>query len=254
MFGEKCAIFGVYGKDFEAARLTYFGLYALQHRGQEGSGITTSDGKKLHTHKKAGLVAQVYSEAAIKSLPGYIAIGHNRYSTSKGGSDDHLQPVIGRDQLLAVAHNGNLPSTKALEKFLTTNGQPIQNYSDSELMAEAIKYYLIHGNSIEDAIRKAYPLFTGAFSLLIITPDKLIAVRDHCGIRPLCIGKLNGGYIVSSETCALDTVHATYLNDVQPGEMAIIDETGLHTHDYIQLIQSWISLNLSTFPAQTAYF
>jgi amidophosphoribosyltransferase len=230
MLGEKCAVFGVYGQGFEAARLTYFGLYALQHRGQEGSGITTSDGKKLYTHKRPGLVAQVYTEEAISKLHGHIAIGHNRYSTSQGGEDEHLQPVIGRDKILALAHNGNLPSTTDLVDFLTKKGLPTRHHSDSELMAEAIKYYFIQDEDIEGAVAKAFPLFTGAFSLVIMTATKLVAVRDRCGIRPLSIGKLNGGYVVASETCALDTVLATFVRDVAPGEMVVIDDNGLHSH------------------------
>ena len=230
MVGEKCAVFGVYGKGFEAARLAYFGLYALQHRGQEGSGITTSDGSNLYTHKKSGLVAQVYSETAIHSLLGYIAIGHNRYSTSKGGDETHLQPVIGQDKLFGLVHNGNLPSTTALEKFLKEHGIATQHCNDSELMAAAIKYYLIKGDSIEEAVTKAYPLFTGAFSILVITAEKLIALRDNCGIRPLCLGSLNGGYCLASETCALDTVHAEFMREVEPGEMLVIDDQGLHSY------------------------
>ncbi len=224
---EKCAVFGVYGTGFDAARLTFFGLYALQHRGQEGSGIVTSDGSELHAFRNSGLVNQIYTEDVIKGLPGSIAIGHNRYSTSKGGSTEHLQPVIGRDRQIAVAHNGNLPSTVLLENFLNKKGISPQNLNDSELMAEAIKYYVARGKSLPDAVKLAFPLFTGAFSLVIMNHDTLVAVRDEYGIRPLCIGKLNGGYIVSSETCALDTVHAKFLREVEPGEMVVINKKGL---------------------------
>lgn len=230
MLKEKCAVFGVYGKNFEAARLTYFGLYALQHRGQEGSGIATSDGQSLFEYKKAGLVAAVYTEEVIKGLPGYISVGHNSYSTSRAGGAEHYQPVMGRDRLMALAHNGNLPSTVALEKFLKKHSISARNLNDSELMAEAIKYYLIQGKTIEESVKRAFPLFTGAFSLLVMTADKLVAVRDHCGIRPLCIGTLNSGYVIASETCALDTVHATYVRDIEPGEMVVLDEEGLHSY------------------------
>jgi amidophosphoribosyltransferase len=227
---EKCAVFGAIGSDFDAARITFFGLYALQHRGQEGSGIVSSDGEQLHAYRASGLVNQIYTEPVMKKLPGTLAIGHNRYSTSKGGDTEHLQPVIGQDKLVAVAHNGNLPSTKALEVFLKKHGVPGQNLSDSELMAAAIRYYMVQGKSVTQAVKLAFPLFTGAFSLLVLTTDTLIAVRDHCGIRPLCIGKLNGGLIVASETCALDTVRATYVREVLPGEMVVLTHKGMKSY------------------------
>ena len=234
---EKCAVFAVYGQNFEAARLCFFGLYALQHRGQEGSGIVTSDGTTLHVHRGVGLVNQVYTEESIQKLPGTIAIGHNRYSTSKGSDSDHLQPVIGRDRQVALAHNGNLPSTKALEKFLKSHGIATQNYNDSELMTEAIKYYLNQDKTLPEAVAEAYPLFTGAFSLVIMTTDTLVAVRDSCGIRPLCMGTLNSGYIIASETCALDTVHAEFTREIAPGETVIIDATGVHSQQLAEPTQ-----------------
>jgi amidophosphoribosyltransferase len=225
MLNEKCAVFGVYGKNIEAGRLTYFGLYALQHRGQEGSGIASTDGALIHHHRKPGLVAQVYNEKAISKLKGHAAIGHNRYSTSGGNSYTHLQPIVIGD--IAVAHNGNLPSVTALVEFLKPKGIKTKGCTDSELMAEAIAWYIAEGNSVEDAVTKAYPLFTGAFALLIMTPDKLIGLRDTKGIRPLCLGKLDGGYILSSETCALDTVHAKFVREIQAGEMVVIDKKGI---------------------------
>jgi amidophosphoribosyltransferase len=224
---EKCAVFAAIGEGFDAARLTFFGLYALQHRGQEGSGIASSDGAHLHFYRASGLVNQIYTEPVMEKLPGELAIGHNRYSTSKVGDAEHLQPVIGQDRLVAVAHNGNLPSTKALESFLRKHGVSAQNLSDSELMAAAIRYYMVQGKSVEKAVKAAFPLFTGAFSLVVLTTDTVVAVRDACGIRPLSIGTLNGGYIVASETCALDTLHATFLRDVAPGEMVSITKKGV---------------------------
>ncbi len=227
---EKCGIFGVYGKGFEAARLTYFGLFALQHRGQESSGITASDGVRLTTHKGDGLVPQVYKDEDISALVGTMAIGHNRYSTSKGGGSEHAQPVVDAAGICALAHNGNLPSTQALEEFLARHKVSYSQLNDSGMMAAAVCVYLRQGASLEEAIRQAYPLFTGAFSLLVMTKDKIAALRDPCGIRPLSIGKLNGGYVFASETCALDTVHATFLQDVQAGEMVVVDSAGLHVH------------------------
>lgn len=228
---EKCAVFGVYGKGLEAARLTYFGLYALQHRGQESSGISAADGDTIRTHKSTGLVTQVYTEENLQQLTGHIAIGHNRYSTSGGSLFQHTQPVVDYDDnMLVVVHNGNLPRLDKLKKFLKEKNVPTDHYNDTEHMYAAIKWYLQQGQSLEEAIRNAFPLFTGAFCLLIMTKDTIAAVRDQYGIRPFSIGKLNGGFIFSSETCALDTVNAQYLRDVAPGELVIVNEKGLQSH------------------------
>lgn len=225
---EKCAVFGIYGAH-NAARLTYFGLYALQHRGQESSGISASNGKIINTHKGMGLVAQVYQEQDFEKLEGHQAIGHNRYSTSGGSFHEHTQPFIDAKGSFVLAHNGNLPTVEKLVSFLQKKGIPTEGFNDSGLMHAAILYYLHSGKTLEEAIKKAFPLFTGAFSLLVMTKDKVAAVRDTYGIRPLCLGKLNGGYVFSSETCALDTVNATYIRDVEPGEMIVVDKKGLHS-------------------------
>jgi amidophosphoribosyltransferase len=222
MLQEKCAVFGVVGAG--AARLTYFGLYSLQHRGQEASGIAATDGEKIRVHKAMGLVSQVYTETDLEKLPGNMAIGHNRYSTSGGSTPEHNQPVARSAEILALAHNGNLPTTKKLQEFLTKKGIYAHDLNDSEMMHAVLKYYLVKGASLEEAIRKAFPLFTGAFSLVILTKDKLAAVRDANGIRPLSIGKLPDGYVISSETCAFHTVNAEYVRDVAPGELVVIDQ------------------------------
>jgi amidophosphoribosyltransferase len=227
---EKCAIFGVYGQNLEAARLTYFGLYALQHRGQEASGISASDGKTIRTHKASGLVAQVYSESDFVKLQGHMAIGHNRYSTSGGSTSDHNQPVANFHDNLALAHNGNLPTTKKLEKFLLARGIDATSLNDSELMHAAIKYYLVKGLTLEEALTKSFPLFTGAFCLLVMTKDKIVAIRDPFGIRPLSLGKIGGGFVFSSETCALSTIDAQYIRDVEPGEMVVISQEGVKSY------------------------
>lgn len=233
---EKCAVFGVYGKGMHAARLTYFGLYALQHRGQESSGIASSNGETMHFHKSLGLVAQVYNEQHLKTLKGYIAIGHNRYATS-GGAGEHIQPVVWQNDIVALAHNGNLPTTQKISRFLSTVGVYTKGQNDSELMHTMIKYFLVKKYTLEDAIVESIPFFTGAYCLLVMTKNKMIAVRDPFGIRPLSIGKLNGGYIVASETCALDTVNATFMRDVLPGEMVIFDEKGMHSIQYAKADQ-----------------
>ncbi|OGE19271.1 amidophosphoribosyltransferase [Candidatus Daviesbacteria bacterium RIFCSPHIGHO2_02_FULL_41_10] len=227
---EKCGIFGVYGRGFEAARLVHPGLWALQHRGQESSGIASSDGNKIYLHKGLGLVSHVFEEKDLKYLKGYLAVGHNRYSTSGGSIKSHAQPILEKisgKKFISLVHNGNLPSVKKLEEFLKLNKVSILALNDSEMMAKAIAVYMKEGLKLEEAIKKAYPLFTGVFCLLVMDEKKIVAVRDGFGIRPLCLGKLNGGYIVASETCALDIVGAKFLREVEPGEMIIIDESGL---------------------------
>jgi amidophosphoribosyltransferase len=225
--GEKCGIVGVFGEGMEAARLVHTCLWSLQHRGQESSGISSSEGTAIRIYKGTGLVSHVYDEEHLQLLSGYIAIGHNRYSTSGASTLAHTQPVMDEDRLFTLAHNGNLPDTSKLETFLTKHDIDPTPYNDSELMYQAIKYYLQNGNSIESSIRKAFPLFTGVFCLLIMTKDKMIAIRDAKGVRPLALGKLNGGYVIASETCALDTISTQYIRDIAPGEMIVVDKNGL---------------------------
>ncbi len=227
---EKCGIFGVYGKGFEAARLVHPGLWALQHRGQESSGIASSDGSKIYLHKGMGLVAHVFGEEDLKKLVGFLAIGHNRYSTSGDSVISHAQPIlekINSKQVIALVHNGNLPSTKKLEEFLASCGISTKNLNDSEMMTKSIAVYMREGLKLEDAVKRTYSLFTGVFCLLIMDEKKIVAVRDGFGIRPLCIGKLNSGFVVASETCALDIIGAKFLREVKPGEMIVIDQKGL---------------------------
>ncbi|MFZ2150323.1 MAG: amidophosphoribosyltransferase [Minisyncoccia bacterium] len=224
---EKCGIVGMFGQGLPVSRLAFFALFALQHRGQEASGITTSDGKKFHSHKGAGLVAQVYKEKDIENLKGYIGIGHNRYSTSGGGALDHAQPVINFEHTFALAHNGNLPSVKALEKFLLSKKTLQKNRMDSELITDAINFYLKEKNTLPVAIKKVFPLITGAFSLVMMNKDTLVAVRDSFGMRPLVLGKIDKGYVVASETCALETIGASFVREIVPGEMVVINKKGL---------------------------
>lgn len=228
---EKCAVFGVYSRKHHAARLVCSGLWALQHRGQEATGISTSDGSTIRTHKGPGLVASIHTEDSLEKLPGHLAIGHNRYSTF-GGVFGHFQPVTSERNILAIAHNGNLPVIDKLKAFLRKTGKKLDHLNDSELMHEALEYYMEKGSTIEEAIKECFPLFTGAFSLVILTKDKVIGVRDSFGIRPFCIGKFSneGGYAISSETCGLDSVGAEFIRDIEPGEMLVIDDAGLHSH------------------------
>ena len=227
---EKCGLIGIYGNTQDAARLVYYGLWALQHRGQESSGICCSGGDELLCHKGTGLVAHVYNESAVKALKGNIAIGHNRYSTFGKSTVDHSQPVYYNQNNLALAHNGNLPDVSRLLEFLTSKGISTTGFNDSELMFKAIEYYCVMGMSAQEAVKLCYPLFTGAFCLLILTKNELIAVRDSKGIRPLSLGKINGTYVISSETCALDAIGAVTVRDIAPGEMVTINNNGLESH------------------------
>lgn len=237
---EKCAVFGIIGKQFgthtglEAARLTFYGLWALQHRGQESSGIVSSDGRNLHRHAAPGLVATVYREEDLEQLPGHLAIGHNRYSTSGGADECYDQPFLDRKHNIALAHNGNLPDVTKLEAFLKERGVKLDKLNDSSMMNAAISCYMDDGLTMVEAIKKAWPLFTGAFSIVAMNEDTLVAFRDECGIRPLSIATIDGGYAVASETCAFDTIGATYLRDVRPGELVVITDEGLTSHQVVE--------------------
>lgn len=226
-------MFGARGKGLEASRLTFYGLWALQHRGQESSGIVSSDGQQLHRHAAHGLVATVYREEDLEQLVGDLAIGHNRYSTSGGSEDRHNQPFVDYEAGFALAHNGNLPIVKKLEDFLHERGVPTGKLNDSGMMSAAIAAYIDDGLSLDEAVFKAFPLFTGAFSAVAMSKDKLIAFRDECGIRPLSIGKISDGYVVASETCALDTIGAEFVREVRPGELVVIDDDGLHSRQVV---------------------
>lgn len=226
MRGEKCGVFGIFAPGHDVARLTCYGLSALQHRGQESSGIVVTDGEQFRAHIKPGLVAQVFNDEVLDNLDGFAAIGHNRYSTS-GAKDTHLQPVLRSDDVLSLAHNGNLPSVTALRSFLSSKKVLKHDSNDSELMTDAIRYYCYQGLSTSEAIQKSWPLFTGAFSCLLLDQDKLYAFRDQNGVRPLSLAKFNGGYVVASETCAFDTIGAKFIRDIKPGELLEISTKGL---------------------------
>lgn len=238
-FNEKCAVFGIVGPKahkqtgLEAARLTFYGLWALQHRGQESSGIASSDGVNLYRHAAPGLVATVYREEDLEQLPGHMAIGHNRYSTSGGTEDFYNQPFVDRKHGIAFAHNGNLPDYTKLKNFLKKRGVKLAKLNDSSMMAAAIGCFLDDGYDLVEAVKQAYPLFTGVFSSVVMDNKTLVAFRDECGIRPLSIGTLDNGYVVASETCAFDTVGAKFLRDVEPGELVAITEDGMTSHQVV---------------------
>lgn len=229
---EKCGLFGIFNGE-EASEQTRIGLFELQHRGQKGTGIASANGSQIVIKKGDGLVSQFYSEKDIKELIGHISIGHNRYPTSGGLSEVHNQPVFNPDGVIALAHNGNLPTTKKLEDFLESKGINTSGRNDSELMHDAISYYLLKGASLEDSVIECYPLFTGVFSLLLMTKDSLAALRDQCGIKPLVMSKRKGGVVIASEPCALPCTFdedSVFSESVTPGQMVVIDKKGLRRH------------------------
>ncbi|MCX7816483.1 MAG: amidophosphoribosyltransferase [Syntrophales bacterium] len=225
---EECGIVGVYGP-LDSARLAMLGLFALQHRGQESAGIAVADGKRIASHKGMGLVSEVFNEEILCKLHGHIAIGHTRYSTAGLSVLANAQPIVihHRNQSLALAHNGNIVNAKKLRKKLERKGSIFQSTVDSEI----IFHLMVHNlrNELEEALIKALEEIRGAYSITLLTEDKLFAIRDPRGFRPLCLGKLHGGWIVASETCALDLIGATYVRDVEPGEIIIIDSSGLNS-------------------------
>jgi amidophosphoribosyltransferase len=221
---HECGVCGIYGHE-DSSKLTYFGLYALQHRGQESAGIVTSNGEKVTSYKNMGLVPEVFSEEILRTLKGNISIGHVRYSTTGASNITNTQPlmVTHKGRTLAVAHNGNLTNSLTLRRDLEERGSIFQTTMDSEvvlhLMARATH------KTLDQALSETFLAMKGAYSMLLMTPDIMVAVRDPDGFRPLCIGKLNnGGYIIASETCALDLVEAKYLRDVEPGEVIIFQD------------------------------
>jgi amidophosphoribosyltransferase len=231
---EKCGVFGAVTAHSYTARLTYYGLWALQHRGQEGSGIASWNGESLRYKVGSGLVAHVYSQDDLDELRGRVAIGHNRYSTSGANGGAHAQPAAFPDLEFAMAHNGNLPVTDKLEAFLTGHGIDTAPFNDSEMMAQAVAVYLRAGKSLEDAVEAAWPLFTGAFACVAMQRDTLVAFRDECGIRPLSVGTLEDGYAVASETCAFDTVGAAFLREIKPGELVTVGAEGVKSRQLVK--------------------
>lgn len=222
---DHCGVFGVFNNQ-EAARITYLGLFALQHRGEEAAGICTSDGENLHLHKNQGLVGEVFDENIISKLPGKMAIGHVRYSTTGSSTLVNASPCkvdYSRGQV-AVAHNGNLVNAQILRAELEAYGSIFTSTIDSEIFVHlmAKPAYRSHEEGVVESIKRV----EGAFSLVILTENQLFAVRDPHGFRPLCFGKLGNGYVVASETCAFDLIEADFIRELEPGEVLIIDEKG----------------------------
>ncbi len=225
---DECGVVGVHNVP-EAAEVAYLALYALQHRGQESSGIVTADGGRFHHHKAMGLVSDVFSGDVLNRLPGRLAIGHNRYSTKGGSSLRNAQPIWvtyhGGD--LALAHNGQLVNAVTLRKSMEEGGSIFQTSSDSEVLVHLIA--ASRASTFEGRLMGALHQVEGAFSITVLTPDTVYAARDRHGFRPLVLGRLNGGMVAASETCALDIVEAEFLREVEPGEVVALEADGVRT-------------------------
>lgn len=224
---ESCGIFGIYAPGVDAARITFFGLYALQHRGQESAGIATADGRKIYLHTSMGLVSQAFTEEELSGLKGHIAIGHTRYSTTGASRSINAQPILARNNstAIALAHNGNITNAKFLRDELYALGYEFFTTTDSEVIAKLALASPEH--SLTNKIRYTMRRLQGAYSLVILTKDKLIGVRDPMGVRPLCLGTIDGGWVIASESCALDHIGAHFVREVEAGEVIIINKNGV---------------------------
>lgn len=224
---ESCGVFGVYAPGINIAHTIFFALFALQHRGQESAGIAVSDGRRIRVHTRMGLVSQAFTENDLALLQGYVGIGHNRYSTTGSSRPANAQPIVveANGLTIALAHNGNIINSKPLRDELQERGYQFHSGTDSEVIANLI--LASPGGSWVERIRQASNRLQGAYSLVLLTQDKLIGVRDPLGVRPLCLGTIDHGWCIASESCALDHIGAHFLREVEPGEIIIIDGQGL---------------------------
>ena len=229
---DECGLFGVWAPGDDVARLTYFGLFAQQHRGQESAGIAVSDLHNILVYKDLGLVSQVFNEATLTTLHGDLAIGHTRYSTTGSTTWDNAQPVFKTDgaHSLALGHNGNLVNTQELARRVGTPGGAT---TDSDLVTTMLAAEMVSTGGLEEAAMRVLPTLEGAFCFVMMDERSVYAARGPMGIRPLSIGRLPNGFVVASETCALDIVGATFIRDVEPGELIRIDDRGLHSQRYV---------------------
>jgi amidophosphoribosyltransferase len=227
---ESCGVFGVYAPGEDVARLTFFALFALQHRGQESAGIATTDGKRLQVYADMGLVSQVFDENSLTQLSGDIAIGHNRYSTRGSSRVTNVQPLIVGEgkNTLAIAHNGNIVNAEHLYQELCDQGYTFNTSTDTEVIANLI--LSSPAKRWVDRIKYAMHRLQGAYSLTILTNHTLYGVRDPLGVRPLCLGEINGGWVIASESCALDHIGATLSREVEPGEIVAISDSGIDSY------------------------
>jgi amidophosphoribosyltransferase len=226
---ESCGVFGIYAPGEDVARLTYFALYILQHRGQESAGIATSDGKRIYVHTATGLVAQAFNEAVLSQLHGHSAIGHNRYSTTGSSSIANAQPIVVQSPLgeIALGHNGNIINAQYLRSELEEQGHAFVTATDTEVIAHLIAS--APGKTLADKIKYAMGRLQGAYSMVLLTNDKLIGIRDPFGVRPLCLGSINGNWVLASESCAFDQLGMEFLREVVPGEVVVIDDSGIYS-------------------------
>ncbi len=225
---EECGVFGVYAKGEDVSKIAFFGLFSLQHRGQESAGIAAADGKSIRMHRDMGLVTQVFNTDALAALQGHLAIGHTRYSTTGSCVLRNAQPMLCNCDFgeIALAHNGDLVNAGVLRDELMSGGTDLETTNDSEVIVKLIANS--NASCIEDAIVHAMKKIRGAYAVLVLTRDKLIAFRDPFGIRPLSIGRMNGShFVVASETCAFNTIGAEFVREVEPGEMIVIDQNGI---------------------------
>ncbi len=223
---EECGVFAIYAPEMDVARLTFFALFALQHRGQESAGIAVTDGSRLIVHKDMGLVSQVFEEETLQTLPGQLAIGHVRYSTTGSSEMRNAQPFARtrNGSFIALAHNGNLVNTDELRAHLLRNGHVFESTSDTEIIAALLAEHPSH--DIREALRDILPRLRGAFSAVLLTKDEVIGFRDPYGVRPLVLGRLEGRYCLASESAGLDIVGAQLVREIEPGEICVIDENG----------------------------
>ncbi|MBX3237904.1 MAG: amidophosphoribosyltransferase [Nitrospiraceae bacterium] len=228
-FHDECAVFGIYGHK-EAANLAYLGLYALQHRGQEASGIVSNDGEQFYIEKGQGLVADIFSQRELARLPGHMAIGHNRYSTAGGAGLKNVQPLTVNFAFgnLAVAHNGNLINATMLRSELEAYGAIFQSTSDTEVIIHLIAHS--RADTLLDRVIDSLSQVRGAFSIVLMTDQGLVAARDPHGLRPLCLGRLRDSWLVASESCAFDLLDAEYVREIDPGELVVLDHAGITSY------------------------
>lgn len=230
---DECGVFAVYAPEMDVARLTFFALFALQHRGQESAGIAVTDGARLTVHKEMGLVSQVFEEETLQSLPGRLAIGHVRYSTTGSSEMRNAQPFARtRDgSFIALAHNGNLVNIDELRATLVQDGHVFESTSDTEIIAALLAGH--PSRDIRSALRDVVPQLRGAFSAVLLTKDEVIGFRDPYGIRPLVLGQIGNRYCLSSETAGLDIIGARLVRELEPGQVCVIDEEGYHIEQVV---------------------
>jgi amidophosphoribosyltransferase len=244
---EECGVFGVWGHP-EASQITYYGLHSLQHRGQEGTGMVVTDGKRLKGRKGEGLVSEIFTNESIQELTGKGAIGHVRYSTAGGGGYENVQPLLFNFQIgsLALCHNGNLTNANALRNQLEGQGSIFQTSSDTEVLAHLIRRSGLM--PLKEKVKNALSMIKGAYAFLVMTETELMVALDPNGMRPLSLGKIGDAYVVASETCAFDIVGATYIRDVKPGELLIISDEGVRSETFA------VASNIAMCTMEYVYF